>query len=59
MFSGIFWVLPTDLFAKKKFFFFYWKDITIPLKNNYNTHTAQYLTKQRQPDNGIWSGNRI
>ena len=28
-------------------------------KNNYNTHIAQYLEKLRQPDNGIWSLNRI
>ena len=24
-----------------------------------NTHVAQYLTNQRQPDNEIWSVNRI
>ena len=27
--------------------------------NNYNTCIAQYLTKERQPDNEIWSVNRI
>ena len=27
--------------------------------NNYNTHSAQYLTKQKQPDDEIWSVNRI
>ena len=27
--------------------------ITIWLTNNYNTHIAQYLTKQKQPDNKI------
>ena len=26
--------------------------------NNYNAHIVQYLMKQRQSDNEIWSGNR-
>ena len=25
----------------------------------YNTHIAQYLTKSRQPDIEIWSGNKM
>ena len=33
-------------------------DITAWLTKNYNTHTAQYLMNQRQPDNEIWSVNR-
>ena len=33
--------------------------VTIWLKNNYSTYIAQYLTKQRQPDNEIWSVSRI
>ena len=32
-------------------------DVTAWLTNNYNTHIAQYLTKERQPDNEIWSDN--
>ena len=28
-------------------------------KNNYQTHIAQYLKKSRQPENEIWSVNRI
>ena len=28
------------------------------LTNNNNTHTAQYLTKQKQPNNWIWSVNK-
>ena len=31
-------------------------DVTTWLKNNCKTHITQYLTKQRQPDNEIWSG---
>ena len=34
-------------------------DVTDWTANNYNTHTAQYLKKQRQPDNESWSVNRI
>ena len=34
-------------------------NITTWLTNNQNTHIAQYLTKQRQSDNDIWSVNRI
>ena len=34
-------------------------DVTSWLPNNYNTHIAQYLTKQRQPDIETWSINRI
>ena len=34
-------------------------DATNWLTNNYNTHTAQYLTKLREADNEIWSDNRI
>ena len=32
-------------------------DVTTWLTNNYNSHIAQYLTKERQPDNEIWSVN--
>ena len=32
-------------------------DVTTWLTNNYNAHIAQYLTKERQPDNEIWSVN--
>ena len=35
------------------------KQLKIWLANNCNTHIAQYLTKQRQPDNKIWSVNSI
>ena len=34
-------------------------DVTAWLTINYNTHIAQYLTNKRQPDNEIWSVNRI
>ena len=34
-------------------------DVTVWLTNNSNTHIAQYLEKQRQSDNEIWSVNRI
>ena len=34
-------------------------DVTAWLTKNYNTHIAQYLNNQRQPDNEIWSVNRI
>ena len=33
-------------------------DVTAWLTNNCNTHIAQYLPKERQPDNEIWSVNR-
>ena len=29
------------------------------ITSNYNTHIGQYLTKYSQPDNEIWSVNRI
>ena len=32
-------------------------DVTAWLTNTYNTHIVQYLTKERQPDNEIWSDN--
>ena len=34
-------------------------DVAAWLTNSYNTYIVQYLTKQRQPDNKIWSVNRI
>ena len=34
-------------------------DVTEWTTNNYNTHNAQYLKKLRQPDNEIWSADRI
>ena len=34
-------------------------DVKAGLTNNRNTHIAQYLKKQRQSDNEIWSANRI
>ena len=34
-------------------------DITDQTKFNYNTYTAQYLKKKRQPDNENWSVTRI
>ena len=34
-------------------------DVTTRFTNKCNTHIAQYLTKSRQPDNEIWSLNRI
>ena len=34
-------------------------DITSWLANNCNTHTPQYLEKQRQSENKTWSVNRI
>ena len=34
-------------------------DVTAWLTNNYNTHIAQYITKQTQRDNETWSINRI
>ena len=34
-------------------------DVTAWLKNNCNTHIAQYLKKKKQSDNEIWSVNRI
>ena len=30
-------------------------DVTTLLANNYNTHIARYLMKQKQPDNETWS----
>ena len=33
-------------------------DVVAWLTKNYNTHTAQYLTNERQPDNEIWLVNR-
>ena len=33
-------------------------DVKAWLTNNDNTHIAQYLTKERQPGNEIWSGKR-
>ena len=33
-------------------------DATAWLTKNYNTHIAQYLMNQRQPDNEVWSVNR-
>ena len=32
-------------------------DVTTQVTNNYNRYNAQYLKKQRQPDNEIWSCN--
>ena len=34
-------------------------DIANWITNNYNTHIAQYLKKERQSRNEIWSVNRI
>ena len=34
-------------------------DATTRFTNICNTHIAQYLPKQRQPDNEIWTFNRI
>ena len=34
-------------------------DVTAWLTNNYNIRIAQYLKKERQPANEIWSVNRI
>ena len=34
-------------------------DVTIWETNNCYTHIAQYLKKQKQSDNKIWSFNRI
>ena len=34
-------------------------DFTAWLTNNYSPYIAQYLTQQKQPDNEIWSINRI
>ena len=34
-------------------------DVKAWLTKNYNTHIAQYLTNKRQPDNEIWSVNKI
>ena len=34
-------------------------DVITWLTNNYNTYIAQYFTKQRQTNDGIWSVNRI
>ena len=35
------------------------QDVATWLTNNYNTHIAQYLTKQTRLDNETWSINRI
>ena len=35
------------------------RDVTAWFINNCNTHIVQYLTKERKPDNEIWSINRI
>ena len=34
-------------------------DFTTWLTNNCDSHIAQYLMKQRQPDNETWSINKI
>ena len=34
-------------------------DVTTWLTNNCNTYIAQYLTRQKQPDNETWSVNRL
>ena len=34
-------------------------DITNWLRNNCNKHNAQYLTKQKQQYNEVWTVNRI
>ena len=34
-------------------------DVTDWQTNNYNTHIAQNLKKKKQPDNEIWSANRV
>ena len=34
-------------------------DVTAWLTNNCNTHIAQYLEKQWQSDNDVWSVNRL
>ena len=33
--------------------------MTSKIDDKYSTHNAQYLKKLRQPDNEIWSFNRI
>ena len=35
------------------------QDVATWLRNNYNTHIVQYLTKQNKLDNETWSINRI
>ena len=37
--------------------FFKFYDVTTWLTNNYNTHIDEYLKKQRQSNNEIWSVN--
>ena len=44
---------------KKDKVIFKFNDFTPRLINNYNTHIVQYLEKQRQSDNEIWSVNRM
>ena len=34
-------------------------DVRTCKTNNFNTHIAQYLVKERQSDNEIWSVNSI
>ena len=34
-------------------------DVTTQLTSSCNTHIAQYLSKQKQPDNETWSINRL
>ena len=38
---------------------FKFHDVTAWLINNCNTHIVQYLNKQRQSNNEIWSVNRM
>ena len=53
--SSIFWSCRKrfDEKAKVNFRIYEWET------NSYNTHIAQYLKKERQSDNEIWSVNRI
>ena len=46
-------------FDKKEKVNFEIHDFTAWLTNNCNTHIPQYLPNQRQPDNEMWSVNRI
>ena len=46
-------------FAKKARVNFEIYDVTDGTINKYNTHFVQYLKKKRQPDDEIWSVNRI
>ena len=47
------------LFYKKVMVNFKIYDTVNWITNNYNTHIAQYLKKERQSRNEIWSVNRI